>query len=73
MAVGIVMVVTSPVVRGALTAIAWFVREPVAVTYVDSLSAAYKWAFEHCDAAGIAIPDHVRQQVSTGQRGSRQA
>ena len=63
-AVGIAMVVTSPLVRGVLTAISWFAHEPVEVIYVDSLAAAYRWGVERCDAAGIAVPDPVRHKFN---------
>lgn len=60
-AVGMAMVVTSQTVRGILTAISWFQKEPVPVCYVKTLAEALRWAIAQCDTEGIEIPPLVRR------------
>jgi len=62
-AVGMAMVVTSQTVRGILTAISWFQKEPVPVFYVKTLAEALRWAIAQCDAEGVEIPPLVRRRL----------
>lgn len=62
-AAGMVMVVTSQMVRGVLTAISWFQKEPVPVCYVTTLAEALRWAIAKCDTEEIAIPPPVRRRL----------
>jgi hypothetical protein len=62
-AVGMAMVVTSQTVRGVLTAISWFQKEPVPVCYVKTLAEALRWAIAKCDAERIEIPPGVRRRL----------
>jgi len=62
-AVGMAMVVTSQTVRGILTAISWFQKEPVPVCYVKTQAEALRWAIAQCDAEGIEIPPLVRRRL----------
>ena len=62
-AVAMAMVVTSQMVRGVLTAISWFQKEPVPVCYVKTLAEALRWAIAQCDTEGIEIPLLVRRRL----------
>lgn len=58
---GMAMAVQSALIRGVLTALSWFHREPVDVVYVDSVEKGVRWAVERCDAAGVFVPPHARR------------
>ncbi len=62
-AVGMAMIVTSQVVRGILTAISWFQREPVPVVFVKSFREGLTWALARCDATGVDVPESKRQNL----------
>lgn len=63
--VGTSVVISSGLVRGALTAMNWFVQQPVPMHYPATISAAVDWCVERLEAESIAIPKSVRKrQVS---------
>jgi hypothetical protein len=59
--VGIAMIFTSRVVRGALTALHWLFPPPtITVTFGTRLE-AYDWCIERLDETGVPVPSNVRE------------
>jgi hypothetical protein len=58
--VGTSVVISSGLIRGALTAMNWFVQQPVPMLYPSSVPAALDWCVERLDAEQLAIPNGVR-------------
>lgn len=58
--VGIVSVVSSPLIRGVLTALLWIYRPALQMVVVASLEEAVTWTIEHCERERIAIPERLR-------------
>jgi hypothetical protein len=64
--VGIAMIFTSRVVRGALTALHWLFPPPtVTVTFGTRLE-AYEWCIERLEETGVPIPPSVRDLAGRG-------
>ncbi len=57
---GTAFVITSPFVRGVLTAILWLQPLPNDYTVVATLEEAEAWAARQLAAAGIAMPSSMR-------------
>ena len=51
------VVLTNPLVRGALTAIQWISAQPGDITYVDTCDEAIKRSIETLKAAGMPVPE----------------
>jgi hypothetical protein len=51
---GMAMVTSSSIVRGAMTAVNWIVPPRVPMTYEPTLEAAVKWSIERLEAGGVA-------------------
>jgi hypothetical protein len=68
--VGTSVVISSGLIRGALTAMNWFVQQPVPMNYPSSVAEAIDWCVERLETESIAIPKLVRKrQVSyVGQK-----
>ena len=60
--VGVVSVVSSPLIRGVLTALLWLYRPALPMDIVGSLDEAVSWAIEHCELERIAIPERLRTE-----------
>ena len=54
--IGTAIVMPSPLVRGALTAIFWIQPLPCPHTVVSTMAEAERWAEERLRAAGLAVP-----------------
>lgn len=57
------MVVTSQLIRGILTAISWFQKEPIPVTFVDSFSEGLEWVLQRCKEDNVDVPPTVVQRL----------
>lgn len=59
--VGIAFVMTSAVVRGALTAILWMSDMPAPYTVVATVEEAERWCTEKLGAHGVTVPPKARR------------
>lgn len=63
--VGTSVVISSGLIRGALTAMNWFVHQPVPMHYPATVASAVDWCVERLASEGVAVPRSVRKrQVS---------
>ena len=62
---GMVMVVTSPLLRSVLTSINWFQREPIPLAFLKSFDEAVKWAIARCETAGVEVAFPIRERLLT--------
>ena len=69
-ALGMAMVAESATVRGVMTAIGWVSPEPVEVVYVRTRREAFEQALAWCDAAGVWVPDSLRQTAGSARSAS---
>lgn len=58
--VGIAMVLTSRVVRGALTALHWLFPPPVQTVSVATFDEGYSWCVDALERDGVVLPSLVR-------------
>lgn len=61
--VGMAMVVRSQLIRGVLTAISWFQKEPIPVIFVESFEEGLNWALRRCHEEGVIVPDAVVRRL----------
>lgn len=60
--VGTSVVMSSGIIRGALTALTWFVHQPVPMQYPATYSEALDWCVARLDAEGIVVPQAIRKR-----------
>ncbi len=61
---GTAFVITSPLVRGVLTAILWVQPMATAHVVVASMDAAERWAAEQLRSAGLSVPPAIPKTAS---------
>ena len=62
-AVGSVFVITSPIVRGVLTALLWLQPLDMPHEVVGSLDEAMRWALERLEAERISVPARFHREL----------
>ena len=63
--VGTSVAITSGLIRGALTAMNWFVQQPVPMHYPPTVAAGVDWCVGRLESESVAVPRAVRtRQVS---------
>lgn len=66
--VSVHVVLTSPVVRGALTALTWMANTKFAVTYDDTLERAVAGARADLEGAGLEVPPNAESLLLASSR-----
>ncbi|MCA9640264.1 MAG: hypothetical protein H6718_27655 [Polyangiaceae bacterium] len=68
---GDVRVVTSSLVRGAMTAVSWIYQHPLPLKYSASFPDGVNWCVQQLDLAGVPLSDGTRQLMRMhGVRGA---
>ena len=60
--VGTSVVMSSGLIRGALTALTWFVHQPVPMHYPASYEESLDWCVARLDGEGLIVPQAIRRR-----------